>query len=76
MNKNYASYLLNIGKNKHNFIHSVFSIFWLHTVSIPLIYILLEADHNFSWYQKKVVDKESRLIPRKIEIYDSLSMAS
>ena len=26
-----------------------------------------EADHNFSWYQKKVVDRESRLIPRKIK---------
>ena len=24
-----------------------------------------EADHNFSWDQKKVVDRESRLIPRK-----------
>ena len=26
-----------------------------------------EADHNFSWDQKKVVDRESRLIARKIE---------
>ena len=26
-----------------------------------------EADHNFSWDQKKVVDRESRLIPRKIK---------
>ena len=26
-----------------------------------------EADHNFSWYQKKVVEMESRLIPRKIK---------
>ena len=26
-----------------------------------------EADHNFSWDQKKVVDRESRLIPRKID---------
>ena len=26
-----------------------------------------EADHNFSWYQKKVVDRESRLIPRKMK---------
>ena len=26
-----------------------------------------EADHNFSWNQKKVVDRESRLIPRKIK---------
>ena len=25
------------------------------------------ADHNFSWDQKKVADKESRLIPRKIK---------
>ena len=25
-----------------------------------------EADHNFNWDQEKVVDKESRLIPRKI----------
>ena len=24
-----------------------------------------EADHNFSWDQKKFVDRESRLIPRK-----------
>ena len=26
-----------------------------------------EADHNFSWDQKKVVDKESRLIPKTIQ---------
>ena len=26
-----------------------------------------EAGHNFSWDQKKVVDRESRLIPRKIK---------
>ena len=26
-----------------------------------------EADHNFSWDQNKVVDRESRLIPRKIK---------
>ena len=26
-----------------------------------------EADHNFNWDQKKVVDRESRLIPRKIK---------
>ena len=26
-----------------------------------------EADHNFSWNQKKVIDRESRLIPRKIK---------
>ena len=26
-----------------------------------------EADHNFSWDQKKFVDRESRLIPRKIQ---------
>ena len=26
-----------------------------------------EADHNFSWDQKKVVDRESRLIPKKIQ---------
>ena len=26
-----------------------------------------EADHNFNWDQKKVIDKESRLIPRKIK---------
>ena len=26
-----------------------------------------EADHNFSWDQKKVVDRESRLIPRKMK---------
>ena len=25
-----------------------------------------EADHNFNWDQKKVVDRESRLVPRKI----------
>ena len=27
----------------------------------------LEADHNFNWDQKKVIDRESRLIPRKIK---------
>ena len=26
-----------------------------------------EADHNFSYYQKKVVDRESRSIPRKLK---------
>ena len=26
-----------------------------------------EADHNFNWEQKKVIDRESRLIPRKIK---------
>ena len=26
-----------------------------------------EADHSFSWDQKKVVDRKSRLIPRKIK---------
>ena len=26
-----------------------------------------EADHNFSWNQKKDLDRESRLIPRKIK---------
>ena len=26
-----------------------------------------EADHNFGWYQKKVVDMESGLIPRKMK---------
>ena len=26
-----------------------------------------EADHNFGWDQKKVIDRESRLIPRKIK---------
>ena len=26
-----------------------------------------EADHNFSWDQKKVVERESRLIPKKIK---------
>ena len=26
-----------------------------------------EADRNFSWGQKKVIDKENRLIPRKIK---------
>ena len=26
-----------------------------------------EADHIFSWDQKKVVDRESRIIPRKIK---------
>ena len=26
-----------------------------------------EADHNFSWDQKKVVDRENRLIPGKIK---------
>ena len=26
-----------------------------------------EAGHNFSWDQKKVVERESRLIPRKIQ---------
>ena len=32
-----------------------------------------EADHNFNWDQKKVIDRESRLIPRKIkEIMHSL----
>ena len=27
----------------------------------------LEVDHNFSWDQKKVVDRESRLITKKIK---------
>ena len=36
-----------------------------------------EADHNFSWDQKKIVDRESRLIPRKIkEIIHSLKNSS
>ena len=26
-----------------------------------------QADHNFRWHQKKVVDREGRLIPRKIK---------
>ena len=26
-----------------------------------------EADPNFDWDQKKVIDRESRLIPRKIK---------
>ena len=26
-----------------------------------------EADHNFKWDQKKVIDRESKLIPRKIK---------
>ena len=26
-----------------------------------------EADHDFNWHQKKVIDRESRLIPRKIK---------
>ena len=26
-----------------------------------------EADQNFSWDQKKVVDRKSRLVPRKIK---------
>ena len=26
-----------------------------------------EADHNFNWDQKKAIDRESRLIPRKIK---------
>ena len=26
-----------------------------------------EADPNFNWYQKKVIDRESTLIPRKIK---------
>ena len=26
-----------------------------------------EADHNFIWDQKKVVDRENRLIPKKIK---------
>ena len=26
-----------------------------------------EADHNFNWDQKKFIDRESRLIPRKIK---------
>ena len=26
-----------------------------------------EADHDFNWDQKKVIDRESRLIPRKIK---------
>ena len=31
-----------------------------------------EADHNFDWDLKKVIDRESRLIPRKIkEIHTS-----
>ena len=27
-----------------------------------------EADHNFNWDQKKVMDRDSRLIPRKEKI--------
>ena len=26
-----------------------------------------EADHNFNWNQKKVIDRESRLISRKVK---------
>ena len=26
-----------------------------------------EADHNFNWDQKKVLDRKSRLIPKKIK---------
>ena len=26
-----------------------------------------EADHNFNWDQKKVIDRESRSIPRKVK---------
>ena len=26
-----------------------------------------EADHNFKWDRKKVIDRESKLIPRKIK---------
>ena len=26
-----------------------------------------EVEHSFSWDQRKVVDRESRLIPRKIK---------
>ena len=26
-----------------------------------------EADHDFNWDQKRVIDRESRLIPRKIK---------
>ena len=26
-----------------------------------------EADHNFNWDQKKVIDRESRLTPREIK---------
>ena len=26
-----------------------------------------EADHNFNWDQKEVIDRESRLIPRKVK---------
>ena len=26
-----------------------------------------EVDHNFNWYQKKLIDREIRLIPRKIK---------
>ena len=26
-----------------------------------------QADHNFNWYQKNVIDREIRLIPRKIK---------
>ena len=26
-----------------------------------------EVDHNFSWNQKKVIDRKSSLIPRKIK---------
>ena len=26
-----------------------------------------EADHNFKWKQKNVIDRENRLIPRKIK---------
>ena len=29
--------------------------------------VATEADHNFNWDQKKVVDRESRLTPRKIK---------
>ena len=32
-----------------------------------------EADHNFNWDQKKVIDRESRLIPRKIHTLFALT---
>ena len=39
-------------------------------ISIVLIKIIRhcwEADHIFSWDQKKFIDRESRFIPRKIK---------
>ena len=34
---------------------------------VEIVYISFYGDHNFSWNQEKVVDRENSLIPRKIK---------